>query len=56
MIQENRIMFNDYTIISFVVAALAIELDKITQFTHPTLHVIAVIAMLGLVFSLTLAA
>lgn len=48
-------MHTEVTIISFVVAALAIELDKITQFTHPTLHALAVIGILGVIFSLTLA-
>jgi hypothetical protein len=49
-------MHSEFTIIIFLLSALAIELDKITQFTHPSLHVAAIAGMIGVVCSLVLAA
>lgn len=49
-------MHSEITIVSFLISILAIEIDKFTQFTHPSLHVIATIGVLSLIFSMTLAA
>jgi hypothetical protein len=48
-------MHSDLTIVSAVITVLAIEIDKFTQFTHPSLHFIAFAGVLALVFSLTMA-
>lgn len=49
-------MFSEFTIISIAITAVAIEADKITQFTHPTLHAISLGGMLLVVYSLAIAA
>jgi hypothetical protein len=53
--QEVTRMHSDLLIINIVVTVLAIEVDKWTQFTHPTLHFIAFAGVLGIVYSLALA-
>lgn len=47
-------MHADFTVITFLITAVAIELDKFTQFTHPTLHAAAFLGMAVFVFSLVI--
>jgi len=48
-------MFAHLTLISTVLTALFIKWDKDTQFTHPTLHVLAMAGMAGVMYSLVAA-
>jgi hypothetical protein len=48
-------MFSHLTLISTVMTALFIKWDKSTQFTHPTLHVLSLVGMLGVAYSLVAA-
>jgi len=45
-------MFSNLTIFSFLLAAVSVHLDKVTQFSHPSLHLMAFIGMLGVAYSL----
>jgi hypothetical protein len=49
-------MFTHLTIISTALTALFIKWDKDTQFTHPTLHFLALAGMFGVVYSVVTAA
>jgi hypothetical protein len=48
-------MFHHLTILSAALTALFIKWDQRTQFTHPTLHLLAFFGMAGVVYSLVAA-
>lgn len=48
-------MFTHLTIITTLLTALFIKMDKRTQFTHPTLHVLSLAGIAGVVYSLVAA-
>ena len=48
-------MHTDFIIVSVVITLLAIEVDKFTQFTHPSLHWVALVGMAGVMYSLVAA-
>lgn len=48
-------MFTHLTIITTVLTALFIKWDKSTQFSHPSLHLLAMAGMAGVVVSLVAA-
>lgn len=43
-----------FTVIGIIITALAIEADKYTLFTHPSLHVMAFVGVLIVILSLAL--
>lgn len=45
-------MFSHLTIFSFLLTIVSVHLDKVTQFSHPSLHLMAFVGMLGVVYSL----
>jgi hypothetical protein len=47
-------MHTEFIIFSIVITVVAIEMDKITQFTHPTLHVVALAGLLSVVYSVAM--
>lgn len=47
-------MFTTITYIGIIIAALAIEIDKYTHFTHPSLPVIALAGIIAVILSLML--
>ena len=49
-------MHSEITLVSLIISVLAIELDKLTQFTHPTLHAVAAAGILVTVYSMAFAA
>lgn len=49
-------MFTPLTLIAAAFTAIVIKLDKSTQFTHPTLHVLALAGMASVVYSVVAAA
>lgn len=52
---RNMSMHTDFIIISIVITLLAIEIDKFTNFTHPSLHWVAIAGMAGVMYSLAVA-
>lgn len=46
-------MINGLTIFTALMAALFINLDKNTQFTSPTLHLLALASIGGVIYSVT---
>lgn len=48
-------MFTHFTIIAAALTAVFIKWDKSTQFTHPTLHLLAFAGMAGVVYSMVAA-
>lgn len=49
-------MFTPWTLIAAAFTAVVIKLDKNTQYTHPTLHVLALAGMASVVYALVAAA
>lgn len=45
-------MFSTITYIGIIITAIAIEADKLTQFSHPSLPVVAFIGVLTVLMSL----
>lgn len=48
-------MFNGLTIFTVAMAALFIRMDRNTQFAHPTLHLLALASVAGVIYSVTAA-
>jgi hypothetical protein len=51
----NMSLHTDFIIVSVVITLLAIEIDKFTNFTHPSLHWVALAGMAGVMYSLVAA-
>ncbi len=49
-------MFHHLTLISAAFTAIAIKWDESTQFTHPTLHALALAGMAAVAYSMLAAA
>lgn len=48
---EDMEMFNGLTIFTVAMAALFIRMDKRTQFSHPSLHLLALASIAGVIYS-----
>ena len=51
MILEDFDMFNGLTIFTVALAAFFIRMDKRTQFSHPSLHLLALASIAGVIYS-----